>query len=296
VIAAAVRTHVVGSSFAIDLPFYRILALETQEFIRRDDLGAQIERALIDPRTSVTSLIGIGGSGKTTLATWAVLRAYEKKRFDSIVSLTAKDRGLGTVGIQSLSAAPTTFEALLDTVLDVLGFAEEKEAPIEDREAEVRQLLENSNALLYVDNLETVDDPRVIAFLDDLPVGVRALVTSRRATVRVAVRPVDVGPFSAKEARALVLSLRPEPGTGYVADLSEAEIERITEACDRLPLAIRWTLTRAGSAPEAVHRADSLRSAAERDEGQLLEFVFRRGLRQHERGRESCDADAEHFL
>jgi hypothetical protein len=153
---------VVGSPYAIDLPFFRVLALETHEFIRRDDLGAQVERALVDPRTSVTSLIGIGGSGKTTLATWAVLRAHERRRFDAVVSLTAKDRELGTLGIQSLTSASTTFEVLLDTVLVVLGFKELAEAPVEEREAEVRSLLENSNALLYVDNLETVDDPRVI--------------------------------------------------------------------------------------------------------------------------------------
>lgn len=267
---------IVGSPFAIDLPFFRILALETHEFIRRDELGAQVERALIDPRTSVTSLIGIGGSGKTTLATWAVLRAHEKRRFDAVISLTAKDRELGPLGIQSLAAVSTTFDALLEAVLDVLGFEDLAEAPVDERETEVRSLLENSNALIYVDNLETVDDPRVIRFLDDLPLGVRALVTSRRATVRVAVRPVDVGPFSTKEARALVRSLGSQPGTGHAADLSEAEMDRIAEACDRLPLAIRWTLTRANSAPEAVHRADSLRSSSDRDEGQLLEFVFRR--------------------
>ena len=267
---------VAGSPFAIDLPFFRVLALETHEFIRRDELLAQVDRALGDPRTSVTSLIGIGGSGKTTLSTWAVLRVYEKRKFDAIIALTAKDRELGMLGIESLAAAPTTFEVLLDTVLSVLGFQELAGTPVEDREAEVRGLLENSNALLYVDNLETVDDPRVIRFLDDLPLGVRAIVTSRRATVRVAVRPVDVGPFSIKEARALVRSLSTEPGTGHVADLSDAEIDRIADACDRLPLAIRWTLTRAKSAAEAVHRADSLGSSGERDQGQLLEFVFRR--------------------
>jgi len=119
---------VIGSPFAIDLPYFRILALETQDFIRRDVLGTQIERALVDPRTSVTSLIGIGGSGKTTLATWAALRAYENKRFNFIVSLTAKDRELGTMGIQSLSTGPTTFEVLLNTVLEVLGFTELAEA------------------------------------------------------------------------------------------------------------------------------------------------------------------------
>ena len=265
-----------GSPFTIDLPYFRILGFETHEFIERSDLQHQLQRALSDPRTSVTSLVGIGGSGKTTLATWAALRMYDQKKFDFIVSVTAKDRELANVGIQSLRAGPTTFDVLLDTILEVLGFTELSNVPIEEKEAQVREVLRDSNGLLYVDNLETIDDTRVITFLDDLPLGVRAIVTSRRAAVRVAVRPVDVGPLSSKEARALISSFRSEPGVGYVSGLADAEMDRIAEACDRLPLAIRWTLTRAGSAAEAVNRADTLRSAGRRDDRQLLEFVFRR--------------------
>ena len=182
--------------FSIDVPYFRVLAFETHEFIPRSELQTQIERALTDPRTSVTSLVGIGGSGKTTLATWAARCAYDRNQFGFIVSLTAKDRELDGLGIQSLRKTPTTFEVLLDTILEVLGFSDLAGAPAEEREAEVRSLLADSNGLLYVDNLETIDDPRVIEFLDNLPLGVRALVTSRRAAVRVAVRPVDVGPLS----------------------------------------------------------------------------------------------------
>ena len=264
------------AAFSIDVPYFRVLAFETHEFIPRSELQTQIERALTDPRTSVTSLVGIGGSGKTTLATWAARCAYDRNQFGFIVSLTAKDRELDGLGIQSLRKTPTTFEVLLDTILEVLGFSDLAGAPAEEREAEVRSLLADSNGLLYVDNLETIDDPRVIEFLDNLPLGVRALVTSRRAAVRVAVRPVDVGPLSEKEARALIASFKSEPGMGYVADLADAEMDRIASACDQLPLAIRWTLTRAGSAAEAVHRADNLASASRRDDRQLLEFVFRR--------------------
>ena len=185
-------------------------------------------------------------------------------------------RELTTAGIQSLSSSRTTYETLLRQIAEVLGFPELLGAEVLEQEREVRNLLEDSNGLLYVDNLETVDDPRVITFLDDLPVGVRGLVTSRRSVVRVAVRPLDVGPLSAEEARALTRSLEEQPGLGYIANLSDAEVDRITDACDRLPLAIRWTLARAASAGEAVQRADALRGADPRDDGQLLEFVFRR--------------------
>lgn len=277
--AAAHQSSIVpiaGEPYAVDQPFFRVLTLETQHFIARPKLGDQLDRALSDPRAAVAALIGIGGSGKTTLATWSALRAHRERRFDFIVSITAKDRELSAAGIQSLTTTPTTYESLLNQIADVLGFSELREREPPERENEIRALIENANGLIYVDNLETVDDARVIAFLDDLPIGVRALVTSRRSTVRVSVRPIDVGPLSPDEGRALVRSLTEEPGFGYIGGLSESEIDRITDACDRLPLAIRWTLARADGVADAVQRADSLRGANPRDDGQLLEFVFRR--------------------
>ena len=48
----------------------------------------------------------------------------------------------------------TSFETLLNSILDVLQYPEFKSLEISDREAKVRELLENSQGLLYVDNLE----------------------------------------------------------------------------------------------------------------------------------------------
>jgi tetratricopeptide (TPR) repeat protein len=263
------------SFFSVNEPFFRLFPIETDHFVQRPALRQAIDSALADPRTSVTSLVGVGGSGKTTLATAATLDSYDTSRFDFIVSVTAKDRELATEGIRQLEPSLTTYETLLATVADVLGFTDLKHQPLAEQAAGVRELITNSGGLIFVDNLETVDDPRVIEFLDDLPLGVKALVTSRRLRVRVSVRPVDVGALSSSEATQLVRSLRDLPGLGYVADLSPAEVEQITTACDLLPLAIRWTLLRAESAGEALQRADMLKGAS-RQESELLEFTFRR--------------------
>ena len=273
---SSLTTNLVGERYAVDEPFYRLLPLETHHYVERPHLSRAISAALTDPRTSVTSLTGVGGSGKTTLATWATRQAYDAEMFGFIVSVTAKDRELGAEGIRSLKPTLTTYDTLLNSICDVLAFPELKREPEERRATSLRDVLENSNGLLYVDNLETIDDPRIIEFLDDLPVGVRALVTSRRAKVRVSVRPIEVGSLSSKETIELVRSMKDGPGLGYVADLTTAEIERISEACDGLPLAVRWTLLRAGSATEAVRRAESLGSYRGRDDSELLEFAFRR--------------------
>lgn len=203
------------------------------------------------------------------------MRAYDRKDFAFIVSITAKDRELAPTGIQAIEPTLTSFEGLLNAVLDVLRFPELKVEPIERKQQEVRSLLKDSNGLLYVDNLETVDDGRIIQFLDDLPVGVRALVTSRRTSVRVSVHPVSVGPLNEVEVDAFILSLARLPGLGYITELTRTERQRIGAACHGLPLAIRWTLGRSASAAETLSRADAIKAAGRSDD-ELLEFSFRR--------------------
>jgi tetratricopeptide (TPR) repeat protein len=213
--------------------------------------------------------------GKTALATWAALRAYERRDFTFIVSLTAKDRELTSTGIQALAPGLTSFEALLDNVVEVLGFPDIRTESLDRKDREVRSLLENSNGLLYVDNLETVDDARIIRFLDTLPPGVRAITTSRRTSVRVSVRPIDLGPLTEGEVDKFIVSLTSQPTFAHVAGLSGSERMRIGAACDGLPLAIRWALARSKSASEALATAESITASTRRGE-ELLEFCFRR--------------------
>lgn len=264
-----------GRIYEIDEPFYRVLSPDYDKFVERQAPGSVIEQSLHDPRVAVTSLIGIGGAGKTALATWASLRAYEQKAFNFIVSITAKDRELTQVGIQSLRPALTSFETLLDSILEVLAFADYKTETLENKEARVREIIENENGLLFVDNLETVDDPRIISFLDNLPLGVRALTTSRRTRVRVSARPIEIGPLTANEVIALIRSLSPLSGYSYVSDLSDPECVRIGEACDRIPLGIKWALAKSNSPSEALSEAESITRSGRRGE-ELLEFCFRR--------------------
>ncbi len=264
-----------GEIYAIDEPHFRILSPEYENFTLREAPCAEVEKGLADPRTCIVQIIGVGGAGKTALATWAVIKAYETEQFKFIVSTTAKDRELTSAGIQSLAPKLTSYENLLNSVLDVLEFPELKTEDIAKREQQVKELLTDSNGLLYVDNLETVDDPRIIEFLDNLPVGVRAIVTSRRDTIRFSVFPVNLGAFSEAEAFKFVRSFEDTPGLGFVGDLQEEDVERIREACDGLPLAIRWTLARSGSAAEALKTADAITGYGRTGE-ELLEFSFRR--------------------
>jgi len=261
--------------FIVNQPFFRILAPDYVQFVERKIACEKIDIALRDPRSAVTSVAGIGGIGKTALATWAVLKAHQQNLFHFIVSITAKDRELTSAGIQGLTPSLTSFESLLDTVLEVLEFQSAKSLEITKKESAVKDLLKNSGGLLFVDNLETVDDDRIIAFLNDLPVGVKAIVTTRRSSVRVSVHPVEPGPMTDEEVGAFISTLAKLPGLEYVRSLAKAERERIGKACNYTPLAARWVISRSRSTAEALAAAESIVSSGRRGE-ELLEFCFRR--------------------
>lgn len=264
-----------GNSYQIDEPYFRILAPDYLHFLPRGRIGDLVEKSMRDPRVAVTSLIGVGGMGKTALATWAVRRAYEAEDFKFIVSTTAKDRELSATGILGLRSQLTSYEDLVDQIVDVLGFPELKSESPAFRETSVRELLTESGGLIYVDNLETVDDKRLIAFLDDLPVGVRAVVTSRRNSVRTAARPVHVPPLSDDEMVAYIRVLAHEASYSHVNGLADDEALQLGRAWDGIPLALRWAIARTKSLPELMAQAEV--PAAQRMQGeQLLEFSFRR--------------------
>jgi tetratricopeptide (TPR) repeat protein/type II secretory pathway predicted ATPase ExeA len=263
-----------GKIYEIDEPFFRILGPEYKQFVMRDDYGAQIEQTIRDSRTAIAAVTGIGGVGKTAISTWAAIRAYECKDFDFIVSITAKDRELTSAGIAALKPDLTSFENLLDNILYVLDFQEKKTLSIDDKEKAVREIIEGTNGLLYVDNLETVDDKRIITFLDNLPLGVHAITTSRRTSVRVSARPIEIGPFKENEVVKFIKILSEEPGLTYLKELTDSEAIRVGHSCDHIPLAIKWTLCKSRSAAEAIAKSEKFAQTGKHGE-ELLQFSFR---------------------
>jgi tetratricopeptide (TPR) repeat protein len=274
-VASEIHVPRIGQLYSVDEPMYRIWSPDYQQFVEREKYCTLTEKTLNSERTSVTSIIGIGVVGKTALATWAVMRAFHKRDLEYIVSITAKDRELTTSGIVGIQPHITSFESLLDSICDVLGFPDIKMWDIKRKEREVRDMLGLAKGLLFVDNLETVDDARIIDFLDDLPVGTRAIVTSRRTRVRVSVFPVELPPLDDSENVRFIGALASQPNFSHVRELSKAEEIRVARACDSIPLAIRWVLARSRSASEALAMADGLSQSGRHGE-ELLEFSFRR--------------------
>lgn len=266
-----------SSLYVVDEPGFRVLRPDYREFTLRKELCSNVEASLRSDRTFVTSLNGIGGVGKTALASWATLLAHEKKEFDFIVSVTAKDRALTSTGIVPIPPTLSSMADLLREICEVTGFSELQQLETTEEQIQEinRNILSQFKGLLFVDNLETVDDPQLISFLETLPLPTRAIVTSRKARVRVAALPISVGPFEEKEAISFLTHAARIRRKDYIAELSNPEKVRIANSCDRIPLVIEWFIGRVRSAEKALREAETL--AAEGRHGEeLLEFSFRR--------------------
>ncbi len=272
-------THGLGASaaaFVIDESNFRILRPDYKHFITRAIHCDEIEKALISNRTYVTSLTGIGGVGKTALACWVTLLAYERRLFDFIVSVSARDRALTLGGIIATVPTLSSLEDLLTQVCEVTGFGEYTDLDFADKARRVRDdILSQFRGLLLIDNLETVDDPRLIEFLEDLPVPTKAIVTSRKAKIRVANYPVEIGPFGEDEAIRFLGELSRTAGKDFLDEMQAAEKKILADACDRIPLVIEWFLGRVHDAEKALALAEKVTREARHGE-ELLEFSFRR--------------------
>jgi tetratricopeptide (TPR) repeat protein len=166
---------------------------------------------------------------------------------------------------------------LLRVICETTGFGEYAE--IESR-AEILRLVKSDilsqfRGLLFVDNLETVDDPQIVEFLEDLPIPSKAIVTSRKTKIRIANFPVEIGPFDKEEAVSLLNETSRSIGKIFLADMKPAEKEGIVNACDRIPLVIEWLIGRSKDPEHAIKIAQGLDAHGKHGE-ELLEFSFRR--------------------
>lgn len=208
-----------------------------------------------DGAPPVVAITGLGGTGKTALAThWA---HRQRDRFPD---------GRLYVDLHGFSSqAPLEPTSALEVLLRGLGVATEMlPEGVSERSALLRTELSDRRALVILDNARDADQVRPL-----LPgSSAHAIITSRNQlrglTAREGVRPLPLAPFDEAEALAL---LRSTLGAARGAREPDAASE-IVELCGRLPLAVAIIAERAARVP-TVPLAEV--AADLRDERQRLE-------------------------
>src|SRR5205823_1248206 len=140
---------------------------------------------------------------------------------------------------QPVSRSLYSLDNLLDHILDL--FEEPPQESLETKRRLVRELLAAWPTLLVLDNMESVSDGRILAFLQELPPDTRAkvLLTSRQRTGGWEL-PITVRELGDREVREFIATKSRELDTDFPLDADVRQ--RVREASGGLPLAIQWMI------------------------------------------------------
>jgi tetratricopeptide (TPR) repeat protein len=210
-------------------------------FFGREDELSIIAEAL-DPESNGWGVLidGPGGIGKTALAIRAGHLAPDNV-YPTKIFLSAKIRELTPQGEQKLEDFMLpNYMALLAELARELGDEGIERIDPNERPKEVRRLLENSHALIIIDNLETFDQrerERLFQFLKRLPRSCKTIVTSRRRT-DVAAEIIRLDRLSAESTQTLIAKLAER--NKHLARATYNEREELYEVTKGNPLLIEW--------------------------------------------------------
>ncbi len=257
-----------GASIPNNLP-------RLQYFFGREAELKKIADALAEDARGWGALIdGPGGIGKTSLA----IRAAElvpAGRFRRIIFLSSKERELTADGQRSLGTfvLPGYLE-MLNAIARELDKPDIAKTTEEERAEAVLRALREADVLLLLDNLETLPEPdrdQLFAFLNRLPRGSSAIVTSRRRADSSAVI-VRLDKLDWTAAHELIAELA--KNNDLLRKASAAEQRALYDETGGNPLLIRWIAGQLGlgRCRTITDALDFLRSAPAGNNP--LEFIF----------------------
>lgn len=244
------------------------------QFIGREAEMAKIYEILRPyPRSqhSIVTIDGIGGIGKSTLALEVAHYYYRncselprEEQFEAIIWVSAKQTILTAQGIQRRPQAFRTLEDFYATIAITLQRQDITKASPDEQSEIVRNALVQQRTLLIVDNLETVDDEKVITFLRELPAPTKAMITTRHR-VDVAY-PIRLKGMEEKDARRLIQHECEKRGHS----LSDADSLRLVKYTGGVPLAIVWSIAQISSGYSTENVLRRLGDA----QGDIAKFCF----------------------
>ncbi len=194
-------------------PYHNLPQPTYTQFVGRDEELAWLRQRL-SPADQVwqIAITGIGGVGKSALAL-AIAHEYRQRydelppeeRFEAIVWVSAKEEVLTAFGREPADVPEQVLHTLEDVYTAIAHVLEREDitrAQPDEQNALVKNALKRQRTLLIMDNLESVKDDRIKAFLRNLPHGTKAIITSRESLDVADVKPLTG--LRWEEAEALI--------------------------------------------------------------------------------------------
>ncbi len=214
---------------------------EITGLLGRDKEFKDLENVLSKQRNNLIAIVAPGGIGKTALVLQYLkdlsLSPTWSRKLSSIIFCTLKNEKLTANGIEVLDAI-NGIKQIKESITHDLSkiYKDHKFASFED----AIEQLEEEKILICIDNLETllVDSQKeFIEFNQSLPLKWRVLVTSRISIDSATTVPLE--PLVKRHAVNLCRNYLKKRG---VIDFKQEDLEKISDAANNNPLAIRLTI------------------------------------------------------
>lgn len=155
----------------------------TSFFGREKEIEAVMRALSPDDRTWGVLIDGIGGIGKTSIAIEAAHQAQQNNLFDIFIYITAKINILNPIGIKELDPQINSIDEFLNETARILGDKSIIKLHTNEKRKALINCFANKKILLIYDNLESIsreEQEAMADFLRELPIGSKAIITSRR--------------------------------------------------------------------------------------------------------------------
>lgn len=248
-------------------------------FVGRERELARLQKLLApESRAWIVVIDGIGGIGKSALALETAYRyLYDfdllpaEERFLAIIWTSGKVEALTADGIILRQRVTRKLADIYRDIADALQREDITRTRPKDQDKLVARVLAHQRTLLIVDNLETIDDERVTAFLQELPAPTKCIVTTRQR-IDVAY-PIRLTAMSREDAAALIAQECEEKRV----ELSPANVDLLYRRTGGVPLAIVWSIAQMGYGYEAE---TVLRRLGDAQGNEIARYCFIGALQQ----------------
>ena len=204
---------------------------------REEEIKTILQSLQPNSRTFIIGIEGIGGVGKSTLATEVSYRCIENDLFESVIWISAKETILTLHGIEPVIPEAKTLSDILITIGTSLGNPTIGNLSIQDQIKRAYNLLSRQTTLLVLDNFESLskhEQRDILDFLRRSPITLKVAITSRERVSEGQI--IRLQGLSFEESNALLEWDAQQKNIHLTRDQNKY----LVELTGGLPLALLW--------------------------------------------------------